>query len=446
MLFRSAGRVLVPLNYRLHPREWAGVIERTGATAIIGEAALLDALEPHLPAGARPAIVEIGPGATGRSTYDAFVAAAPTEVDLPDPDPEDTAWVLSTSGTTGAAKGAMLPHRALVAAATNTALGRPVAGDDVYLLAFALCHVAGYNLIVMHLHGRPVVLVRRFDADEFIALTVEHRVTNTSLAPTMVSSLLEHPGATPEALASLRQIAYGSASIPPEVLRRAMQRWSCEFAQGYGMTELGGNAVFLGGADHRRGLGDRPDLLTAAGRPGPLAAVRIVDDAMVDVPPGELGEIAVRGPQVFAGYWEDPEATAATIVDGWLRTGDLGRLDAEGYLTVVDRKKDIIVTGGENVASREVEEVLHHHPGVLEVAVVGVPDPHWGEAVCAVVVPRPGATVTAEQVVATSREHLASYKKPRHVVVVDALPRNTSGKVMKHVLRDQVAEMLGSGS
>ena len=138
-----AGRVLVPLNYRLHPREWAGVIERTGATAIIGEAALLDALEPHLPAGARPAIVEIGPGATGRSTYDAFVAAAPTEVDLPDPDPEDTAWVLSTSGTTGAAKGAMLPHRALVAAATNTALGRPVAGDDVYLLAFALCHEIG---------------------------------------------------------------------------------------------------------------------------------------------------------------------------------------------------------------------------------------------------------------------------------------------------------------
>ena len=174
--------------------------------------------------------------------------------------------------------------------------------------------------------------------------------------------------------------------------------------------------------------------------------MRIVDDAMVDVATGEVGEIAVHGPQVFTGYWEDSEATAATIVDGWPRTGDLGRLDPDGYLTVVDRKKDIIVTGGENVASREVEEVLHHHPGVLEVAVVGVPDPHWGEAVCAVVVPRPGATVTAEQVVATSREHLASYKKPRHVIVVDALPRNTSGKVMKHVLRDQVAEMLGSGS
>jgi acyl-CoA synthetase (AMP-forming)/AMP-acid ligase II len=438
------GRVLVPLNYRLHPREWVSMIERTGSGLVIGEAPLLDALAPHLTGNRAPRLVEIGPGRTGRERYDAFVAEAPPGVTWSEPDAEDTAWVLFTSGTTGAPKGAMLPHRALVAAATNTALGRPVAEDDVYLLAFALCHVAGYNLLIMHLHGRPVVLVRRFEADEFLELTARHRVTNTSLAPTMVSSLLEHPGATPEALASLRQIAYGSASIPPEVLRRAMDRWGCEFAQGYGMTELGGNAVFLGGADHRRAVTDRPELLTAAGRPGPLAAVRVVDDDLVDVPTGGTGEIAVRGPQVFSGYWEDPEATAATIVDGWLRTGDLGRLDEDGYLSVVDRKKDIIVTGGENVASREVEEVLHHHPGVLEVAVIGVPDDHWGEAVCAVVVPRPGVEVTAEQVVATSREHLASYKKPRHVVLVDSLPRNTSGKVMKHVLREQVAAHLGA--
>ncbi len=341
-------------------------------------------------------------------------------------------------------KGAMLPHRALIAAAENTALGRRVAEDDVYFLAFALCHVAGYNLLIMHSRARPVVLVRRFEADEFLALTKRHGVTNTSLAPTMVSTLLEHPEADGEALATLRQIAYGSSSVPAEILRRAMQRWGCDFAQGYGMTELGGNAVFMDGDAHRRGVTTDPHLLTAAGMPGPLAEARIVDDAMVDLPTGEVGEIVIRGAQVFSGYWNDPAATAETIIDGWLRTGDLGFIDSEGFISVVDRKKDIIVTGGENVASREVEEVLHRHPGVLEVAVIGVPDEHWGEAVCAAIVPRLGVQVTSEEIVALAKEYLASYKKPRHVVLVESLPRNTSGKVMKHVLRDQVAEILAS--
>lgn len=438
-----AGRVLVPLNYRLHPSEWADQIARTRATTLIGETALVEALRPRLDRSTVRTVVTIdGPD----PTYDAFTADPPM-VDLPDPTDADLAWVLFTSGTTGTPKGALLTHRAMVAAATNTALGRPVAPDDVYLLAFALCHVAGYNLLIMHMHARPVVLVRRFDPDEFIALTLAHRVSNTSLAPTMVSALLEHPDATPSALASLRQIAYGSAAVPAEVLRRAMERWECDFAQGYGMTELGGNAVFLGAAEHRRGVADEPHLLHASGRPGPLAAVRIVDAEavdLIDLPIGTTGEIAVHGPQVFAGYWEDPEATAATLVDGWLRTGDLGRLDAEGLLTIVDRKKDIIVSGGENVASREVEEVLHRHPGVLEVAVVGVPDDHWGEVVCAAVVTRPGVPIDAEQVIDVSRQHLASYKKPRHVVFVESLPRNTSGKVMKHLLREQVAELLGA--
>jgi acyl-CoA synthetase (AMP-forming)/AMP-acid ligase II len=436
-----AGRVLVPLNYRLHPGEWAEQIARTRATVLIGETALVESLRPRLVGSTVRTVVTID---GSDPTYEAFTADPPM-VDLPEPTDADLAWVLFTSGTTGTPKGALLTHRAMVAAATNTALGRPVAPDDVYLLAFALCHVAGYNLLIMHMHGRPVVLVRRFDADEFIELTIAHRVSNTSLAPTMVSALLEHDGATPTALATLRQVAYGSAAVPAEVLRRAMARWECDFAQGYGMTELGGNAVFLGAAEHRRGVTDEPHLLQAAGRPGPLAAVRIVDAEtvdLVDLPIGETGEIALHGPQVFAGYWEDPEATATTLVDGWLRTGDLGRLDAEGLLTIVDRKKDIIVSGGENVASREVEEVLHLHPGVLEVAVVGVPDDHWGEVVCAAVVPRPGVPIDAEQVVEVSRQHLASYKKPRHVVFVESLPRNTSGKVMKHVLREQVAELL----
>ena len=456
-----ARRIMVPLNYRLNPREWVEILHATQTRVIIGERALLDALEPHLPradggstdnnSAAAPGeqtfvLIEIGGDcAPGRIAYDDFADGSHHELESEiATDPEETAWILFTSGTTGMPKGAMLPHRALIAAAENTALGRRVAEDDVYFLAFALCHVAGYNLLIMHSRARPVVLVKRFEADEFLTLTKRHGVTNTSLAPTMVSTLLEHPEADDQALASLRQIAYGSSSVPAEILRRAMQRWGCDFAQGYGMTELGGNAVFMDGDAHRRGVTTDPHLLTAAGKPGPLAEARIVDDAMVDLPTGEVGEIVIRGAQVFSGYWNDPASTAETIIDGWLRTGDLGFIDSEGFISVVDRKKDIIVTGGENVASREVEEVLHRHPGVLEVAVIGVPDEHWGEAVCAAIVPRPGIAVTSEEIVALAKDYLASYKKPRHVVLVESLPRNTSGKVMKHVLRDQVAEILAS--
>ena len=442
-------RIMVPLNYRLNPREWVGILLATQTRVVIGERLLLDALEPHLPPSAETdsrsfVLIEIGGDcAPGRIAYDDFANDSHQEfISEIATDAEETAWILFTSGTTGVPKGAMLPHRALIAAAENTALGRRVAEDDVYFLAFALCHVAGYNLLIMHSRARPVVLVKRFDADEFLALTAKHGVTNTSLAPTMVSTLLEHPEADEAALASLRQIAYGSSSVPAEVLRRAMQRWGCDFAQGYGMTELGGNAVFMDGDAHRRGVTTDPHLLTAAGKPGPLAEVRIVDDAMNDLPTGEVGEIVIRGPQVFSGYWNDPLSTSETIIDGWLRTGDLGFMDSEGFISVVDRKKDIIVTGGENVASREVEEVLHRHPGVLEVAVIGVPDEHWGEAICAAIVARPGVEVTQEQIVALAREYLASYKKPRHMVLVESLPRNTAGKVMKHVLRDQVAEIL----
>ncbi|MEN9593919.1 MAG: hypothetical protein RLY23_402 [Actinomycetota bacterium] len=446
-----ASRILVPLNYRLNPREWVEILHATQTRVVIGERALLDALEPHLPkddskGGAQFILIEIGGDcAPGRVAFNDFADGSHEELESEiAADPEETAWILFTSGTTGMPKGAMLPHRALIAAAENTALGRRVTEDDVYFLAFALCHVAGYNLLIMHSRARPVVLVRRFEADEFLALTKRHGVTNTSLAPTMVSTLLEHPEADGEALATLRQIAYGSSSVPAEILRRAMQRWGCDFAQGYGMTELGGNAVFMDGDAHRRGVTTDPHLLTAAGMPGPLAEARIVDDAMVDLPTGEVGEIVIRGAQVFSGYWNDHAATAETIIDGWLRTGDLGFIDSEGFISVVDRKKDIIITGGENVASREVEEVLHRHPGVLEVAVVGVPDEHWGEAVCAAIVPRSGVEVTSEEIVALAKEYLASYKKPQHVVLVESLPRNTSGKVMKHVLRDQVAEILAS--
>lgn len=316
-----------------------------------------------------------------------------------EPVPEGTAWLLFTSGTTGTPKAVPLTHRSLLAAARNTALARPVRDDDVFLTPFPLCHVAGYNVLVFHQHGRPAVVLRRFDPAALTSAVRRHGVTVASLAPTMLDSLLDHVAATGATLPTLRLITHGAAPMPPALRRRATHALGVALSEGYGMTELSGNAVF-------------------DGRPGPLAEVRL-DPA--------TGEILVRGPQV-AGPVDG---------EGWLHTGDAGAWDADGRLRVVDRLKDVVITGGENVMSLEVEAVLHEHPAVAEAVVVGMPDPRWGEAVTAAVVRR--ADVGEAELVAHVRARLAGFKTPKRIVFVDALPHNASGKVPK----DEVRRLLG---
>jgi acyl-CoA synthetase (AMP-forming)/AMP-acid ligase II len=278
----------------------------------------------------------------------------------------------------------------------------------------------------------------RFDPDGFLTTVARHRVTSASLAATMLHALLayldEHPARIRD-LGTLRLIAYGAAPMPTPLLRRAHAVLGVDFTQGYGMTELSGNAVFLDVDAHRRGLAGDEALLRTAGRPAPGVEVRVVDELGTTLPVGAAGEILVRADQVMDRYWEEPAATAATLAGGWLHTGDVGRFDAAGDLSIVDRKKDVIVTGGENVSSLEVEQVIHRLPEVGEVAVVGVPDPRWGENVCAVVVPRPGSRVDPDVVVAAVRTELAGFKTPRHVVVTDSLPKNATGKIVKAEIR-----------
>lgn len=428
-----AGMILVPLNYRLAGPELAAQLRDSGARVLIGERELLDKLY-----GAAPdeieTVVAIDRTSGGEHLYADFVATAGADAVVRRA-PDDVAWLIYTSGTTGRAKGAMLSHSNLIAGLMAASLGRPVHAADVYLYPFPLCHVSGYNVCVMHLHRRPVVLLRRFSPAAVLEAVQRERVTTMSLAPTMIAMLLDDPGLGDADLSSVRSIGYGASGIPPAVLRRGMELLRCDFAQGYGMTELAGNAVFLDAEAHRRGLAGAPHLLGAAGRPGPLIELRIVDGAGADVPIGEMGEIAVRGPQVTAGYWRDAAATAACWRDGWFHTGDLGRRDGEGFLYVVDRVKDIIVSGGENVASREVEDVLHLHPAVREAAVVGEPDERWGENVCAFVALRDGAAVSEVELIDLVRSHLAGYKKPKRIVFVDELPKNAGGKIAKTELR-----------
>ncbi|CAN5625128.1 long-chain fatty acid--CoA ligase [soil metagenome] len=378
-------------------------------------------------------------------------------------DQDDCAWLIHTSGTTGRPKGVMLTHRGLVAAVLNTAVSRPLADDDVYLFPFPLFHVAAYNVLHAQLRRRPVVLVPRFDAGQLLSLIEEEQVTVCSLAPTMIAMLLDHADRADRAgsadlagssdhaasagrvghsagpLGRLRQISYGASSMPLALLRRVLDELpGCGLGQGYGMTELSGNAVFLSPEEHRRAASDSPPLLAAAGRPGPLVAVRIVDDddEDLDVQPGEPGEVLVRGDQVCAGYWNDPVATAESRLGEWFRTGDIGRIGADGELYIVDRKKDLIITGGENVASREVADMISEHPDVARVAVVGIPDERWGETVCAVVVPAASAPEPdADAIIRWSDGRLAGFKRPRVILFVEDLPVNASGKVDKRLVR-----------
>lgn len=405
-----SGRILTLINQRLSVSEHLDQLSRVQPAVVLGDARYLEPL-----AGTAEALMSFdGP------QWQQLSATAPDVAVQPD----DAAWLLFTSGSTGAPKAVLHTHRSITTAVRGTVAGRSVRAGGVYLLPFPMCHIAGYNMLVHHSAASTVLPVAAFRPDAFVAAVNTHGVTSCSLAPTMLHSLLAHLGDVPAELPTLRDISYGSAAIPADLLRRAIQRLGVGFHQGYGMTETGGNITFLGPSDH---LSEDPAVLRSAGRPHDEVSIRIASD----------GEILVRGAQVAAQYWPDGPAT----VDGWLHTGDAGFIDDSGRLVVTDRLKDIIITGGENVSSREVEDILSLHPGVEQAAVVGVPDEYWGEAICAVVVPGP-TQPTADELIAHVRAHLAGFKRPRHVHFVEELPLTSNGKVAKSTVRQYARESL----
>jgi len=419
------GRILVLINQRLGPDEQTTQLASAEPTVIVGDGRYLDALPriaEHLPSVEH--VVAFDDPEWQRAEHE-----SPGCVEVIGPD--EPAWLLFTSGSTGAPKGVLHTHRSITTAVWGTVAGRSVRSGGVYLLPFPMCHVAGYNMLVHHAAQSTVLPVAAFRPDAFAEAVNTFRVTSCSLAPTMLHGLLAHLEDTGIELPTLRDIAYGSTAIPADLLRRALARLDVGFHQGYGMTETGGNITFLGPADHRAGADGDAAILSSAGRPHDEVQIRIASER------DGVGEILVRGAQVAVGYW--PDDTPATV-DGWLHTGDVGSIDDAGRLVVLDRRKDVIITGGENVSSREVEDALSSHPDVEQVAVVGVPDEYWGEAICAVVVAQAGAHPSGEALAAHVRLRIAAFKRPRHVLFVDALPLTSNGKIVKEAVR-QYARM-----
>jgi acyl-CoA synthetase (AMP-forming)/AMP-acid ligase II len=437
----GAGMALTLLNYRLSARELAYIIGDSAPTVLVVEPKYLPTIaqiRDQIPSVRQ--LVLIGAEAEGCVSYEDFIAAGEPAAPAQRPSEDAMCWLLYTSGTTGLPKGAMLSHRNLLASVMNALSSWESAPDDMNLYTFPLFHVAGYVMPMYHLRSQPVVLLRAFDPETLLQNVQRYRVTNMAMAPTMLAMLLEDPKTDGYDLSSVRRFGYGASSMPAEVLRRARAKWpAIGFSTGFGMTELAGNVMYMGRLDHERAADQGLEILRSVGRQLPLSRVRVVDEAERDCPPDVSGEIVVKGDQVLMGYWRNPEATATSFVDGWFHSGDVGRWDRDGYLYIVDRKKDMILTGGENVYPREVEEVLYEHPAVVEAAVVGAPDPKWGEKVVAVVCLRAAGSADEAELIDFCRERIASYKKPKHVVFIEALPKNASGKVLKRELRDWIA-------
>jgi len=430
----AAAQRLVFLNYRLAGPELVRILNDSGARVLLYAQAFSDVvarIEGELETVTKT--ICLG------DEYEAFIAGHPPEPPHDDLTDVEVAWIIYTSGTTGMPKGAMLSHRNLFASMFNGTVSQPSEPppEPCFLFPFPLCHIAGFAVLGQHLAGNPVALMTAYAPEEWLRMVDELQVTGTALAPTMINMLLNHPDIDRYDVSSLTSLGYGASSIPAEVLNRAIERFGPIFTQGFGMTELSGNVIFMSKADHLRAAREAPQLLRAAGRVGALAEVRIVDETGRDCPVGEPGEIIVRGDQVLSGYWNRPEAMREAFRGGWFHTGDVASMDAEGFVYIVDRKKDMIVSGAENVYPREVEEVLYRHAAVAEAAVFGVPDEHWGERVAAAIVTAGGAGVSEADLDAWCREELAGYKRPRLWFFVDAIPKNVSGKVLKRELRER---------
>jgi acyl-CoA synthetase (AMP-forming)/AMP-acid ligase II len=440
-----AGYITATVNFRLAPPEMAYVISDASPKVLVFESEYGDTIErirgqlrsvEHFVCIARDG----GDIPSWAVAYDTLIAGAGAEGPPCRARASDIAYLIYTSGTTGRPKGCMISHAAARSWAHIMALAHESNAADRMLLVMPFFHVgAKFMQLSQHSVGGTVYVHRGFDADAVLRCVAEDRVTALHMAPTLVQTLLEHPQLSQCDISSLRTIVYGAAPMPLPVLRKGLAMLGPVFIQVYGQTETMGTNL----ARHEHcpdGTEVQRNWLRSIGRPPVNCELRILADNGLECPNGKPGEIVIRSPGQFSGYWNNTAASIETLRDGWVHTGDIGQVDDQGFVYLVDRKKDVIISGGENIYSREVEEAIASHPAVSECAVIGIPDEKWGESVCAVVVVASGHSLDADAVIAHCRQQIASYKKPKRVVFMDALPRLPSGKISKVELRKLYAQ------
>lgn len=435
----QAGLVRVPLNTRLSEAEHRHMLQETDTRALLFSeefAERVEALHPQVTTVQYFCQMNGQP----RSSWIQSVADVVAGASIDEPPvllrEDDYATIQYTSGTTGTLKAAIHSQGTWVAIATNILTSLPIEQDDIMLHAAPLTHASGTLVLPHWLRGAANAILPGFQPEEYLA-TVEHlRATTLNLVPTMIVMLLSHARVEQYSFNSVKRIIYGASPMPREVLRRGLELWGPKFIQYYGQTEAPLILTLLEAQDH---LGDDPlrqERLFSCGRPVSGVALRIVDEDGQEVPQGTIGEITVSTNQAMVGYWKSPELTSATLRNSWVHTRDMGYIDEQGYVFLVDRKADMIISGGFNIYPREVEEVLYQHPSVQEAAVIGIPDEIWGESVKAFVVCKPDHPSSEEELIDFCKERLASYKKPRSIEFMETLPKNATGKVVRRVLRE----------
>ncbi|WP_342513125.1 AMP-binding protein [Sporosarcina sp. FSL K6-1522] len=413
-----AGLVKVPLNYRLHPKEHQYMLEDAGVRLIIGDQALIE------PIGSTVQVLPVG------EVYEQAVQSHLGQQFVAEVAEDDVFAIMYTSGTTGNPKGVMLSHRNMIAGALSLATVCEVNYDDIIGHVAPLTHGSNFLSHVAWLYGSTQIVFDSFEPEEFVNDLAKERVSIIFLVPTMVNLMIQHPTFDAKKLSTLKSINMAGSPIAASKLEQALSLTGPIFAQTYGQVEAPMCITMM----PKKELGSR---LESCGRTGLFVNVKIVDDKGQEVASGKVGEIICKGSLVMQGYWNNAQATAETLKDGWLHTGDLGWKSAEGYVHIVDRKKDVIISGGVNIYPREVEEVLNIHPGVKETCVIGVPDDKWGENVVAYVVQNGTYPVTDDELLALCVDNMASFKKPKEIHFVDALPKSSYGKILKRELRDQ---------
>ncbi|QYG95151.1 long-chain-fatty-acid--CoA ligase [Iamia sp. SCSIO 61187] len=430
------GAVCVAVNWRLAPPEMQQIIEDAQAEVVIVGPDFFGAVEAIEDQLARvQTVVAIG-GHDRWPSFEDWISSHPAEDPAVETSGDDVAFQLYTSGTTGLPKGVMLKNDNFFGAISGTADMWRFTPDSVNLAMMPTFHIAGAGWGMVGLYfGCTNVVMRDIDPAAILEAIPEHGITNAFMVPVVIQFLLITPGVEETDFSSLRAIVYGASPITDDVLIKGIERFGCEFIQVYGLTETTGAITQLDGVDHDPE--NRPELLRSCGKPYPWVELRVVDGKGNDVKTGEVGELWTRSGQNMVGYWNNPEATAEAVTpDGWFKTGDAGYLDEDGFVYLHDRVKDMIVSGGENVYPAEVENALMTHPDVADVAVIGVPDDRWGEAVKAIVVPAADAEPSEDDLIAHTRERLAGFKLPKSVDFATELPRNPSGKLLKRELRE----------